>query len=660
MRGVDRTKRAVPIPAFQHRSAAGRFHATASTRARCTGIALRRSDPARICRVDTRLQAMLVLLLVANAGGAPARVPRAPRSTAVLPAVPCPTLPPLTVPQVMHDAAALIRAPVSSVFDAGRYVYYHAQHRCPPPQSDLERTILQVGDLALTLAESEVLGSSGAAIVQDGAVVLDATADALEDRPLDLHLLDDALRAQAGFKPVGAAPHSPHPALAEEFTFGLNGARADSSLRVFNRAARVVGNGPALDPAWIDATAPDAHGLLRYRNPATGEHGLALRLDGRYHAVEHADGQGMVAAGVALERRDGIYWLRRRSGTPNDVDADDANPAQRCRRAPGAACAPATAPAGCSSALERLLQTHHASALSEEQATQRGIVPDPERPGWYVRVHAGERKAFLNFQGRYFRVKSYRLGTCERMAVYAPRIPPAVGVRIRHPLGGQRLADIAESPATRGPQFMTQAEFNVRFRGFSSLEAAHVYEQAIRNAPAVHLRQAEHRAILRYAASEHPELDRYLRDEVPSPFERQDFAQQVQDIRSGLAQIAPHPGRVYRGATIETDALEGIAVGQTVYLRTFLRASGARDVAEQQLQARAGEAGRMPLLVTLRMARGAHPIGLYTLRDEAEVLIDRGRVFKVTARREGELELEEAGVVRQSFGQAAARTLDLF
>lgn len=602
-------------------------------------------------RIETPLQLAVVLLLVTNATTTAAAAPH--RMTRSVPAaandtvatVPCPPTPPLTWPVVLHDVAQWARAPAETAYEAGRNAYYElTDRRCPPPESRGERVALQLVDMAFTQLEIDLFGPEVPVALHEGAAALDALGNALEDKPLDEGLLEEMLMAQGGLKPEASGG-------------GLWRAGTPGEIRLSSRAAQAVGEGPALDPAWIQSDLHDARGLLRYRDPATGETGLALASAGRFHAVQDLHGPGLTVAGTALEAQDGLYWPRRRETTEEVHDETAEARSLRCRRAPGAACA--VSASAYSSGLESLLQAHHGQGLSSAQALRRGIHPDPERPGWYVRVHEGQRKPFLRFQDRYFRVRPYRLGTCERLAVHVPRVSHIAGVRLARPLGGERLVDVAESPATHGPQFMTQAEFNVRFRGFSSLDGAQVYEQAVRNAPNVHLTQAEHRAILGYATAEHPALDDFHRHGATYPWQRQAFVQQTQDIRSGLAQIAPHAGAVYRGAMVQADALEGISAGHTVYFHTFVRASGERDVAVRQLDARAVPAGHLPLLVTLRMTRGAHPIGLFTVQDEAEVLIDLGRVFKVMRVGGGELELEEVGSVRQAFGQAGAHILDL-
>ena len=602
--------------------------------------------PARL-RIETPLQLGLMLLLVSNAAAAPRRsgrsMPAAAHGTAA--SAPCPPSPPLTWPVVLRDVAALARAPAATSFNAGRYAYYElTAHRCPPPESRGEQMALQLVDMGVALVETELIGPAGTAAIHEGAALLDVAADALDHRPLDAGHLEEFLMAQGS---------------ARQDAPGLNAVRPGISgvAHLSSRAARAVSAGPTLDPAWIQSDAPDARGLLRYRNPLTAETGWALGQAGRFYAVQEEGAAGLTVAGTTLEQQDGLYWPR--SGDTAEESSAGAWPGRRrrCRRTPGSGCGVPIATY--SGELESLLLAHHGQGLSPIQARQRGIVPDPERSGWYMRTHDGQRKPFLRFQGRYFPVRTHRFGSCERMSVHAPRIARADGVRLRHPLGGQRMADIAESPATTGPQFMTQAEYNVRFRGFNSLDGARVYEQAVRNAPDVHLSQAEHRAILGYAAGEPPALDGFHRHGAPLPWQRQAFVQQTRDIRSGLARIAPHAGPVYRGATLRAELLDALTPGQTVYFRTFVRASGERDLAVRQLQGRVVPAGDVPLLVTFRMRRGAHPIGLYTLQDEAEVLIDLGRVFTVVLLDGHALELEEAGPVRQAFGQAGARVLDL-
>lgn len=649
---------AVPSSATQHRAVIGQFSQTAAPgvrRGRVRGPSWSGAGPPG--NVDARVALVVVLLLVTNAAAPPPRVVRAsgPGSFASPPVHPCPPSAVWTVPTALHHAADFARAPISSTFDAGRDAYYqYIAHRCAPPESVLERSVLQVGDVLAGVVETALLGPVAAASIHEGADVLDLAGDALEGKPLDMRRVEDAVFAQGGIRPAAEPVIAP-----PEPVVPAHAMRPQSSIRIFDRTAHAIGQGPALPREWMIDAPADTTGLLRYRNPLTGQAGQALQVDGRFHAAQYTGEHDLVVAGHALEHRDGMYWLRDGEGQPasDDVVAEDEEAARRCRREPGGACAPAAV--AYSSELDSLLRAHHDQGLTQQQADQRGIIPDPQRPGWHVRIHHGQRKAFLQFQGRYFRVRASRIGGCQRLTVHAARVSHAAGVRLRHPLGGQRLGDIAESPAGTGPRFMTQAEYNVRFRGFSSLNAANVYEQAVRNAPHVQLSQGEQAAIVHYASAERPLLDVFLRRGPAPPSQRDVLARQAHELQQGLARIPPYVGPVYRGVTLPASALEGLEPGQTVFCRSFVRASGDRTVAMRQLAAGGNEVGQVPVLVTLHMTRAAHPVGLYTLQDEAGVLIDSGRVFTVAARHDGELVLEEAGVVRQAFGQRGARAIDL-
>lgn len=409
-----------------------------------------------------------------------------------------------------------------------------------------------------------------------------------------------------------------------------------------------------LGAGLLEARLLGPDGVVAVREGSFALDGLADVLeDGTVHADTV---QGLVQEQSGFKAMPRAGDARGDEDVGGDADAP-ASRGVRCRRAPGDPCRLPVLTL--SDAVETALQPHLELGLTPAQARERGILPDPERPGWHVRVRDGQRKPFLRVHGRYFPVKRHAHGGGERWSVHAPRIARIDQVRLRHPLGGQRLLDIAPSPASDGPGLLTQAEYNVRFRGFSSLEAAQVYEQAVRNAPTVHLSQAEHRALLRYATHEQPALDDFMRFGTALLGQREALSIQLQDLRQALARIPPHAGPVYRSATLPPRVLQGLTVGSTVFCRSFMRASGDRRVAERHLQAVGNPIDGVPVLVRLDMRSAAHPVGLYTLQDEAEVLIDSARVFTVTAVGNGELVLEEVGAARQALGLLGALPLDL-
>lgn len=289
----------VPISPTQHRAAAGGFtHVRAPVVHRGYARPLRPLDPTRVCRVGTPLQATLVLLLVANAAGRAA--------AASVPVRPCPDEVALTVPGALHEAAGIARAPMSTEYDEMRKAYYqYIAHRCAPPESAIERAVMQVGDAVVGVVELEVLGPDGVVAIHAGADALDLAADALEGKPLDMTLLEDALFAQGGIKPAGEPVIAPRePALPAHVS------RPQSSIRIFDRAARAIGRGTALPAEWLLDAPPDPPGLLRYRDPLTGQAGLALQVDGRFYAAQPVGEYDLVVAGQVLEHRDGLYWLR--------------------------------------------------------------------------------------------------------------------------------------------------------------------------------------------------------------------------------------------------------------------------------------------------------------------------------------------------------------
>lgn len=699
----------MPITPVDHRHAAGRFHA----RRPVLPPTPRPLDTGAIRQVESGPQALAALLLVSNAAVVPTnpaslRVSRNVAGVAQT-RVACPYAHP-SLAGVLHGAAGLLRNPVTAlVSDVRDGMAGHQGRPCPPPLSAGMRALLQAGDAAAEVAELAVVGPRGVSAIQLVADALDAGADALEHRPPDPDLVMSVLQGQAGMRldtaGVGPAPadaraaQGPRMAIAQttvELREGrvlvrLDGAdqplsisggqlqvrtdagnvpvrwdatrwewmrlpaggqvpgatgRTESSIPLFDATAEQIHTQAPLDNVRlrVDLLGPD--GLLYYQDPASGRVGNAVCVDGRYYAATLEPPQGLRIGTLALERQDGFYAPRREPATRST--------AVRCRRAPGAACVPA-APQF-SVGLSRILRHHHARGLSEAQARHRGIVADPSRPGWHLSRNGGRQRHYLQFNGRFFRVRTRQLdGYTQRLSVYLPRAAGAGRLsgwgRVAH-----RIADIQPSLPAHGQRWMTQAEFNVEYRGMPSLEAAQVYESAIQHIGGLHLTQLQRAAIRNYLLRRRS-VDEFLLSGGVLPPVFNDATQVVARIRRGLARIPPHAGRVYAALALDAAQLAALEAGQVVYSESFLVASGDRGRAVSAAARAADGPQAVSTVLSLDMHQHAHPTGLISLQDEAQVLIGNNVLFKVIARSTGELHLEEMSAARQAMGTLGAQAL---
>ncbi len=627
----------MPIHATDARVRVGRYHAGPSA------LTPTRSEPAPPRLRCTRpVHVGLLLLLITNA----AQARSAPRTAAqaVTPqtsaTTACTTFPPLSAPVVMHDLSKLLRSP----FDLAREIYYRIEgDGCNPPESPTEEGILYAADTAVNLLESALLGPEATMVKDVVAGGFDLTADVIDDKPPSRSVLQNLVLSLVGLKTgrleppqVKPPPLAQLPPLEPRST----------SIPIFGRAAQAITSRPALDTARVRIGAVNHEGVFPYFDTVSGREGRAVQLSGEYFRLHAFTSDGAVVEGVPLVLHDGRYRLRTEEPAEEGSQTNNEAPAVarvRCRRMPGAAC---SAPEPFSPELVQLLRTHHVRGLSEARARQLGIVQDQLRPGWFYRVNANRRRQYLRFEGRYFPVKLHRLGGCSRLTLHLPHRGPA-------------LVDIARSPAATGPRLITQAEYNVQFRGFASRDASHVYEHAIRAAPEVQLEQAERAAILRYYGDEETALDAFLQGDAQPAYRRQELGTLAAELDRALLRVPGYSGRVYRGALLSTEVLEDLEVGQMVRIAGFVRASGERAMGLHQLEGRDVPAGQTPVLLELQMRDGAHPVGLQALRDESEVIIRRGRVYKVVRNDNGVLELEEAGRARQAFGPGGAVNLRL-
>lgn len=612
---------------------------------------------ARGLDVDTPWKLALVLLLISNAAGArttPARSGPHDDSRAapgdVTPAPPttaCVTFPPLSAPVVLHDISDLIARP----FDLARQVYYRVEgDGCNPPQSRTEEGLLAVADLGVGLLEDALLGPEASVVKNTAAGGVDFIADEMEGKPPRAtvqNLLLSLVGLKAGrLEPPAIKP----PPLVQLPPFDPG----SCSIPIFDRAAQAITRRPALDLTRVEIGVVDHEGVHPYRDTVSGREGRAVQVNGEYFRLHAFTADGAVVEGVPLIFHDGRYRLRvedpgEEGAVPNDDPEQTA--LVRCRRMPGAAC---SSNAQYSPELAEVMRGHHARGLTEATARRRGIQPDPQRPGWFIRTADNRRRHYLRFEHtigqhvsvRYFPVRLHRLGNCTRLSVHLPHRGPAV-------------VDVVRSPTTTGPRVITQGEYNVRFRGFASDTASRVYEHAIHAAPGVHLSQPGRAAILRYYGDEEAALEGYLQGDEQPAYRRQELGAYAAELDRALLRVPAYAGRVYRGAMLPSELLDGLEVGQMVRIPGFVRASGERALGLNQLEGRDVPAGQTPVLLELLMRDGAHPVGLQTLRDEAEVIIQRGRIYRVMRNDNGVLGLEEAGRARQAFGQGGAVNLRL-
>lgn len=423
--------------------------------------------------------------------------------------------------------------------------------------------------------------------------------------------------------------------------------RADSSIAVFDHLAGRVHQQAPIEHARLrlDLLGPD--GILYYNDPAAQLAGNAVCVDGRYYAATLTDGLGLRIGALELVKRDGVYQLREEAPKPVRT--------LRCRRAPGDVCA--ALPPEFSPELSRQLETHHGQALGEHQARRRGIVPDVGRPGWYMSRQGNRLRHYLRFNGRYFRVRLRQVDEhTQRISVYLPRGAGAGRLHRRnHP--AHRIVDIRQAIPAQEHRFMTQAEFNVEYRGMPSLEAAQVYESAVAQNARLRLSQLQRAAIRSYLTWRRRSMDDFLQYGSLQPVFR-DSEQAVARINRALARIPPHAGRVYTALALDAAQFAGLQEGQTLYSRTFLVASGDRGRAVHAAAAANSNSVRgATTLVTLAMRQHAHPTGLLSLQDEAQVMIGNNVLFKVIAKAPGELHLEELGAARQAMGTLGAQPL---
>lgn len=606
--------------------------------------------------VDTPWKLAAVLLLLSNAAGArtmPARSaprddsPAAPRDVTPAPrTTACVTFPPLSVPVVLHDISDLIVRP----FELARLIYYRVEgDGCNPPQSRTEEGLLAVADLGVGMLEDALLGPEASVVKNTLASGVDFIADEIEDKP-PRAAVQNLLLSLVGLKTGRLEPPViKPPPLAQLPPFEPG----SCSIPIFGRAAQAITRRPALDLTRVEIGVVDHEGVHPYRDTLSGREGRAVQVNGEYFRLHAFTADGAVVEGVPLIFHDGRYRLRVEDpGEEGAVQNDDPEQTAlvRCRRMPGAVCSNAQY----SPALVEAMRGYHARGLTEAAARRRGIGPDELWPGWFIRTRGNRRRHYLRFEQpmgehvtvRYFPVKRHRLGSCTRLSVHLPRRGPAV-------------VDIVGSPATAGPRLLTQGEYNVRFRGFASDHASRVYEHAIHAAPQVHLSQPERAAILRCYGDEEAALEGFLQGDEQPVHRRQELGAHVAELDRALLRVPAYAGRVYRGAMLPTELLDDLEVGQMVRIPGFVRASGERALGLHQLEGREVPAGQTPVLLELQMREGAHPVGLQTLRDEAEVIIRRGRIYRVMRKDNGVLELEEAGRARQAFGQGGAVDLRL-
>ncbi|MGY8562174.1 hypothetical protein L0938_01965 [Paracidovorax citrulli] len=708
----------MPTSAADHRHAAGRFHARSPAtappvRPLDTTTIRRVETPAQA------LAAVLSISNATGFQPTTARPP-ATRAVSSLPANCIPVPVSQGMPGVLHGVAGLLRSPVTELFTDARNAWErHQGLRCAPPLGAGMRMLLQVGDAVSTLAEAAAVGSRGVFAMQEVASVLDLGADAMEHRPLDPDTVMQAVFGQAGLRleapgtgtgarneHIDMSVGAPHPAIAQataelrggrvrvrfedadhalsisdgrfqvrtdagdvpvrwdtvtgrwarlaaEATPRTSRARADSSIRLFDHLAEQVHLQTPLDAVRLrlDLLGPD--GILYYDDPATGAAGNAVCVDGRYYPATLEPGRdpglGLRIGTLALEQRDGIYQLRGQE----EAGAEPVG-ATRCRRSPGPACVPGQPQF--SVGLSRILRQHHARALTADQARSRGIVADPARPGWHLSRNGGRLRHYVQFSGRYFRVRMRQLDAfTQRLSVYLPRASGAGRLsqwgRLAH-----RIADIRQSLPAHEHRFMTQAEFNVEYRGMPSLEAAQVYESAVQQNGGLRLSQLQRAAIRTYLLRRRS-VDEFLQSGGVLPPVFTDAPRMVARINRGLARIPSHAGRVYTALAVDAHQLAALEVGQTLYSDSFLVASGDRGRAVGAV-ARAGDGPQgASTLLTLDMRHHAHPTGLISLQDEAQVLIGNNVLFKVIATSPGELHLEELNPTRQAMGPLGAQSL---
>lgn len=702
----------MPTTVVEHRHATGRHHARLpplppTPQPLATGT---------VRRVETPMQALAAVLSVSNATA----LPMSPVRPAALPAdtprpadcIPVPAAPGL--PGALHSVAGLLRSPVTELFTDARYALErHQGVHCAPPLGNGLRTALQVGDAVVSMVEAVGIGARRLYALQGVASVLDLSADVLEHKPLDRAELTDAALTLAGARgladtgpaalepepaPRPAAPRRPvavrqtsaelHegrirvPFEGRERALGISEGRLqvlgdtgyvdvqfdrsdwtwkrapplpqvssrvtrmDSSIPLFDAVAARVREQVPLDHATLrlDLLGPD--GILYYDDAVGARAGNAVCVDGRYYAATPGEALSLRIGSLELVKRDGVYQLREQAPVPVRT--------LRCRRAPGPGCAALAAEF--SSELSRTLQAHYGRALDPRQARVRGLEADVGRPGWYISRKGGRLRHYLRFNERYFRVRLRQLDQHnKRISVYLPR---GIGAGRLHRRGQplHPIADIRQAIPAQEHRFMTQAEFNVEYRGMPSLEAAQVYESAVSQNQRLRLSQLQRAAIRSYLTWRRRSVDDFLQYGSLQPVFR-DSEQAVARINRGLARIPPHAGRVFTAMALDAAQLATLEEGHAVYSRTFVVASGDRGRAVSAVAAAGDSPKGVSTVVTLHMRRHAHPTGLLSLQDEAQVMIGNNVLFKVAAKSPGELHLEELGRARQAMGILGAQPL---
>ena len=697
----------MPTSAAEHRHTTGRHHAGRPVFAPTP----QPLDTRAIRRVETPVQALAAVLSITNATGVPTTTAR----PATLPANCVPVPPAPSIPGAMHNVAGLLRSPVTELFTDARNAWErHEGVRCAPPVSPGIRALLQVGDAAASIAETVGIGARGVFTLQAAGEALDLTADVLEHKPLGRAELTDAALALAGAKGLvepGSArlesdpPAQPRPARrpttairqtsaelhdgrilvpfeGRERALGISEgrlqvlgdtgyvdvefdsgdwswkrapsaqvtssrvARTDSSIPLFDAVAAQVKAQRPLDRATLrlDLLGPD--GILYYNDAVSGRAGNAVCVDGRYYAATIGGALSLRIGTLELVKRDGVYHLREKA--PTRVRT------LRCRRAPGETCAALTPEF--STELSGTLETHYERALDAHQARARGLQPDIGRPGWYISLKGGRLRHFMRYRERYFRVRIRDVDEhTRRISVYLPR---GTGAARLHRRGqpAQHIVDIRQAIPREEQRFMTQAEFNVEYRGMPSLEAAQVYESAVAQNERLRLSQLQRAAIRSYLTWRRRSMDDFLQYGSLQPVFH-DSELVVGRINRGLARIPAHAGRVYAALALDAAQLASLQEGQIVYSRTFLVASGDRGRAVGAVAGAGDGPQGTSTVVALQVRRHAHPTGLLSLQDEAQVMIGNNVLFKVTGKAPGELQLEELGAARQALGTLGAQPL---
>lgn len=591
----------------------------------------------RNLQLDGPLPVLILLLMISNSVNARPTSFRSENdataaSSRSARALNCPPATPVRVSDVLHGVGEFLRHPVSDTVRMGEELVYDIfSGDCPPPDGKLKKTVLAIGDVLASFVEAE-MGPEAPGMIQLAGIGFEVAGDMVAKKPVSPDLIGDAVLSLGGGLRAEPLPASWGP----------------SSIEIFSHAVQAIRQQPPLDLEQIQLRPADETGMHLYLDKGNGKMGRAVQVDGAYYPVTELSADSAVIGGVPLIRQDGRFRLRVDAAT----ERGESEPAVavRCRRAPDSVCHRSPY----SPELTSVLRQHLRHGVTEAQAQHRGFTADPQRPGWYWHMRGERLHGYLRLEDRYFPIKTHRYGRCERMTVHLPRrahVPDRTSA-------GSALIDIAESPMATGPHTLTQAELNAH-RGLASRTASDVYEHAVRHLPHVHLRQLERAALVNYYGAGEVRLNDFLHQDSVPPHQRQDLDREVRTLQQALARIPAYPGRVYRGTVMSEALFNSLQVGQTVYLRSFVRASGDRGVALREFAGRPLEADQMHVVLELDMRRSAHPTGLHTLRDEAEVMIDDGRVYVVDAVRPGELCLREAGVTRQALGQGGATVLPL-